>query len=230
MNQHVTRPAKSERTPLGLKLTEPQPLSGIPAVWRFAALVSTLVMGALALIGALYLGRTILLPVVAGIVVGITLTPVVKFGTRFRLPTPVSALLVVILAVAVIGLVVTFFAAPLTEWIARAPEIGAAVQQKLRVFEYPLSVLQWNSRTPVANREPNEAGHAVGAHALKLHLRRCAGPAVLERVQDEVPEDLRDPLRLTDHRWQHGWHAHLGSVELATAREISEDSVHQLPQ
>ena len=27
------------------------------------------------------------------------------------------------------------------EWIARAPEIGAAVQQKLRVFEYPLSVL-----------------------------------------------------------------------------------------
>src|SRR6266404_5325970 len=140
MNQHM-RPGKSERTPLGLTLTEPQPLSGIPAVWRFAALVSTLGMGALALIGALYLGRTILLPVVAGIVVGITLTPVVKFGCRFRLPTPVSALLVVILAVAVIGLVVTFFAAPLTEWIARAPEIGAAVQQKLRVFEYPLSVL-----------------------------------------------------------------------------------------
>jgi predicted PurR-regulated permease PerM len=141
MNQRVTRPDKSERTSLGLMLTEPQPLSGIPAVWRFAALVSTLLMGALALIGALYLGRTILLPVVAGIVVGITLTPVVKFGVRYRLPTPVSALLVIVLAVAAVVLVLTFFAAPLTEWIGRAPEIAAAVQQKLRVLDYPLSVL-----------------------------------------------------------------------------------------
>ena len=53
MNQHV-KPGKPERTELGLTLTEPQPLSGIPAVWRLAALVSTLVMGALAIIAALY--------------------------------------------------------------------------------------------------------------------------------------------------------------------------------
>ena len=38
-------------------------------------------------------------------------------------------------------MLLTFFAAPLTEWIARAPEIGAAVQEKMRVFDYPLSVL-----------------------------------------------------------------------------------------
>ena len=97
-------------------------------------------------------------------------------------------------------------------------------------LEYPLSVLQWNSRTPVAYREPNEARHAVGAHALELHARSCAGPPVLERVQDEIPEDLRDPLRLTDHRWQPGWHTYFGSVELTAARKISDDSVHQLPQ
>src|SRR6188508_1552088 len=75
MNQHVARPGKSERTEHGLTLTEPLPLSGIPAVWRLAALVSTLVMGALAIVGALYLGRSILLPVVAGLIVGITLAP-----------------------------------------------------------------------------------------------------------------------------------------------------------
>ena len=40
-----------------------------------------------------------------------------------------------------VGLVLTFFAAPLTEWIARAPEIGKVVQEKLRVLDYPLSVL-----------------------------------------------------------------------------------------
>ena len=140
MNQHV-KPGKSERTEHGLTLTEPLPLSGIPAVWRLAALVSTLVMGALAIIAALYLGRSILLPVVAGLIVGITLAPAVKFGSRLSIPQPVSALLVVLSVVAVIGLLITFFAAPLTEWIARAPEIGAAVKGKLRVFDYPIAVL-----------------------------------------------------------------------------------------
>jgi predicted PurR-regulated permease PerM len=140
MNQHV-RPAQPARDEYGVILTEPQPLSGIPAVWRLAALISTLVMGGLAIVGALYLGRSILLPVVAGLIVGVTLAPIVKFGSRRGIPQPVSALLVIVLLIGMVGLVLTFFAAPLTEWIARAPEIGAAVQQKLRVFEYPLSVL-----------------------------------------------------------------------------------------
>ena len=141
MNQHVTRPGKSERTEHGLTLTEPLPLPDNPALWRFAALVSTLVMGALAIIAGLYLGRSILLPVVAGLIVGITLAPAVRFGSRLSIPQPVSALLVVFSVVAVIGLLITFFAAPITEWIARAPEIGAAVQAKLRVLDYPLQVL-----------------------------------------------------------------------------------------
>lgn len=140
MNQHV-KPGKSERTEHGLTLTEPLPLSGIPALWRFAALVSTLVMGALAIIAALYLGRSILLPVAAGLIVGITLAPAVNLGSRWSVPQPVSAMLVIVLLVGLIGLLITFFAAPLTEWIARAPEIGAAVQAKLRVFDYPIRVL-----------------------------------------------------------------------------------------
>lgn len=158
MNQHVTRPGKAERqqdkqdkserqqsraerVADGVKLTNVQPLPDIPAVWRLGAVVATQIMGAIALIAALYFGRSILLPVVAGIVVGITLTPAVKLGKRYNIPMPVSTILVVVLAVGIIGLVLTFFAAPLIEWIGRAPEIGAAVKEKLRIFEYPLSVL-----------------------------------------------------------------------------------------
>ena len=141
MNQHVMRPDQSERTEYGLTLTDAQPLSGIPALWRLAALLATLLMGVLALIAALHFGRSILLPVVAALIVGITLAPAVKFGSRFAIPQPVSALLVVVLVAVLVGLVLTFFAAPLTEWIARAPEIGKVVQEKLRVLDYPLSVL-----------------------------------------------------------------------------------------
>src|SRR5262245_21406214 len=142
MNQHVLRPGRSERTPHGLRLTDAQPLSGIPAVWRLAAMVSTLVMGALATIAALYFGRSILLPVTAALIVGVTLAPIVKLGSRLNVPQPVSALLLIALVVGVIVLVGTLFAAPLTGWIARAPEIGVAVKQKLHALDYPLLVFR----------------------------------------------------------------------------------------
>jgi predicted PurR-regulated permease PerM len=126
----------------GVRLTDVHPLPDIPAVWRVGAMVATQIMGILALIAALYFGRSILLPVAAGIIVGITLVPAVKAGSRFGFPPALSATMVVMLAAVVIGLLLTFFAAPLTEWIGRAPEIGAAVQEKLHVFDYPLAVLR----------------------------------------------------------------------------------------
>jgi predicted PurR-regulated permease PerM len=141
MNEHVKRPSRIERDAFGLRLTDVQPLSGIPAVWRLGAILSTLLMGFLALIAALYLGRAALLPVVAALVVGITLSPVTEYGARFGIPTPVSAVALIAGLAAVVGGLATFFAGPVNEWIARAPEIGAAVQQKLRVFDYPLSLL-----------------------------------------------------------------------------------------
>jgi predicted PurR-regulated permease PerM len=116
-------------------------------------------MGFLALIAALYFGRPILLPVTAALIVGITLSPATEFGVKYKIPTAVSAIAVVALLVTVLGVLLTFFATPLTEWIARAPEIGAAVQAKVRVFEYPLSVLRdlKNAVMPSAAHGPTVA-------------------------------------------------------------------------
>ena len=50
-----SRPKPSARSVFGIQLTDAQPLSGIPAIWRLGAIASTLLMGALALIAALYL-------------------------------------------------------------------------------------------------------------------------------------------------------------------------------
>jgi predicted PurR-regulated permease PerM len=175
MNEHVKRPSRTERTEFGLRLTDAQPLSGIPAVWRLGAILSTLLMGFLAFIAALYFGRPVLLPVVAALVVGITLSPVTEFGARFNIPTPVSAVALIVVLAAVVGVLITFFAAPVSEWIGRAPEIGQAVQQKLRVFEYPLSVLH-NIRStimpgstsgPTVSVESNPA-EVVGAVVLAV--------------------------------------------------------------
>src|SRR5215213_8674711 len=141
MNEHVRRPDKSEHSLFGLKLTDAQPLSDIPAVWRLGAIFSTLLMGGIGLIAALYFGRPILLPVTAALIVGITLSPAIEFAARYNIPSPVSAIVLVALLTTAIGALLTFFSGPVTEWIARAPEIGAAVQAKMRVFDYPLAVL-----------------------------------------------------------------------------------------
>jgi predicted PurR-regulated permease PerM len=153
MNQHVMGADKSdrqrsdrqsfdERYDFGLKLTDAKPLTGIPALWRLAALVATLGMGVLAAIAGLFFGRSIILPVAAGLIIGITLAPAVTFGARFGVPPAVSAILIVLSLATTIGAGLTFFASPLTEWIARAPEIGAVVQEKLRVLDYPLSIVR----------------------------------------------------------------------------------------
>jgi len=184
MNEHVRRPEQTEHSMFGLKLTDAQPLSGIPAVWRLGALISTLGMAFLALIAALYFGRPVLLPVVAALIVGITLSPLIEFGARFRIPTAVSAVLVVLAVSTLIAVLVTFFATPLTDWISRAPEIGAAVQKKLRVFDYPLSVLGHikSSLMPAAAKGPTvsvETSPAEVVSALVLAITPAVGQFVV---------------------------------------------------
>jgi predicted PurR-regulated permease PerM len=183
MNQHVMRPDNSERTEYGLTLTDAQPLSGIPALWRLAAMMATLLMGVLALIAALHFGRSILLPVVAALIVGITLAPAVKLGAHISIPQPVSAVLVVALVAVVVSLLLTFFAAPLTEWIARAPEIGRVVQEKLRVLEYPLAVLRdiRGALIPAASHGPTVAIESNPAEMVGLALVTIT-PAVSQFV------------------------------------------------
>jgi predicted PurR-regulated permease PerM len=48
----------------------------------------------------------------------------------------------VVALVGAVAITVTLIAAPVTEWIGRAPEIGASIRQKLYVLDRPLSALR----------------------------------------------------------------------------------------
>ena len=52
--------------------------------------------------------------------------------------------------VAAAAIVVTLLAAPLGEWIGRAPEIGASIKQKLYVFDRPLGGAARTAEEPAA--------------------------------------------------------------------------------
>ena len=167
MNEQVRRPARAQRNEFGLTLTDAQPLAGRSAVLRLGAMISTLAMGFIAFIGALYFGRPVLLPIVAALIVGITLSPPIEWGVRHGIPAPVSAVGVVLGASAMIVVLFTLFATPVPEWISRAPEIGAALREKLRVFEYPLSVFN-NIKSAIMPAAANGPKVAVEASPAEL--------------------------------------------------------------
>jgi predicted PurR-regulated permease PerM len=91
---------------------------------------------------ALEFGRTILLPVVSAAVIGLMLGPLVGLASRYRIPTWLSATLVMAIFIALLSLAVTLLSAPVVEWIGKAPDVGHTLREKLQVFDRPLAALR----------------------------------------------------------------------------------------
>ncbi|HEY6259462.1 MAG TPA: AI-2E family transporter [Xanthobacteraceae bacterium] len=135
-----------------LIINDPQPLATADDVWGGAAEMATVGIFLLLLVTCLYVGRPILLPVFAAFLIGTTFAPLVKHTRRHGVPPWVTALTLVALIVAAAGVAVTMLAAPIAEWIGKAPEIGAAIKQQLYVFDRPLAAFHdlENSLMPAA--------------------------------------------------------------------------------
>jgi predicted PurR-regulated permease PerM len=93
----------------------------------------------LALVTCLYFCRPILLPVLAAVLIGTTFAPIIKHADHYGVSPWVTAIALVTLMVAAAGLMLTLLAAPITDWMGKAPEIGASIQQQLYVFDRPLA-------------------------------------------------------------------------------------------
>jgi predicted PurR-regulated permease PerM len=89
----------------------------------------------------LYLCRPLLLPVMAAVVVGITLAPMVKMAARRGVPPWLTAGAIGLIALAAAGIGVTLLAKPVTSWVARAPEIGTILRERLYWLGRPIAAL-----------------------------------------------------------------------------------------
>ena len=83
----------------------------------------------------------VLMPIFAATIVALTLGPVVKAANRRGISPWITALIIVVLCVGGLSLAATALAGPISEWIGRAPEIGARIGQKLSVLEQPFASL-----------------------------------------------------------------------------------------
>ena len=131
-------------------------------VWASAAQMATIGIFVVVLGACLYFCRPILLPVFAGLVVGMTLAPIVKAARRFGIPPWITALVLGVALLAATGAAVTWFAAPVTEWISKAPEIGATIKQKLYVLDRPLAALRELQDAVLGSSGPAAAPSQLG--------------------------------------------------------------------
>ena len=130
------------RSPDIPSVSDPQPTGELARFWRTAAQSATIGMFVILAIVALSLARPLLLPVASAFVVSMMLGPLSARAERYKLPSLVSAIILWLLVVGVFYGVIVLLASPVVDWIGKAPDIGRNIQEKLRVLDRPLSVLQ----------------------------------------------------------------------------------------
>jgi predicted PurR-regulated permease PerM len=135
-------PREASHPHFGLSFNDPQPVTAVARFWRTAAQASTIGMFTILLIAALSFARPILLPVASAFVVTMMLGPLSSRAERYRIPSPVSALVFWLLVIAAFYGVLVLLAAPVVDWIGKAPEIGRNIQEKLHVLDRPIAALQ----------------------------------------------------------------------------------------
>ncbi len=103
---------------------------------------SVIFIGLIAFIFALQAGEYILAPITMGIVVGLMLGPVATRIERKGAPPGLSAFIVFILFILIVGLFALAIAAPLSLWTARIPQIWAGLQAQLAQFREPIEAMR----------------------------------------------------------------------------------------
>ena len=125
-----------------LVLSDPRPVDNVRTVWASAGQAANIGIFLLLFGAFLYVGRAILLPILAAAIIALTLAPLIKAGKRRGISPWLSGFCIVALAFGAIGLAATAIAGPVSGWIGRAPEIGATIKERLAVFDRPLASLQ----------------------------------------------------------------------------------------
>jgi predicted PurR-regulated permease PerM len=89
----------------------------------------------------LYVGRPLVLPILAAAILALTLGPLVKAAKGIGIPTWITAMLILLFGFGALSVGAMALAKPVSDWIARAPEIGASIKDKLAVLDQPMADL-----------------------------------------------------------------------------------------
>ncbi|MDB5524791.1 MAG: family transporter [Rhizobium sp.] len=79
----------------------------------------------------LYLGRDFLTPVLLAFMLATTLSPIVRYFSKWSVPPALSATLLIVISAAVFGMIGYGTSGPVSQMISGAPEISAKLQERV---------------------------------------------------------------------------------------------------
>lgn len=92
---------------------------------------SLIVLAIIATFCALYVARELFLPIAMAVLLALTLSPVVRAFSRFGLPAPLSAFILIASTALVLVIVAYLLSSPVATFVAQAPQMGAELRYKL---------------------------------------------------------------------------------------------------
>jgi predicted PurR-regulated permease PerM len=120
----------------------PSNFSTLRIFGRHSQQVVLLAIAAILLGLVLYQARAVVVPVVAAIIIGSTIGPYADYAERRGIPTFLIYLGMTLLICLIPYAAVVSLSEPVTSWIARAPEVGALLEGRLRFLERPMIALR----------------------------------------------------------------------------------------
>ena len=104
---------------------------------------SLLILASLACLYTLYFAKELLLPVTLALLFMLLLqAPMRLLTTRLRLPSPLAAVLVILALFGCLALMALAVSVPASDWIAKAPQTFAVLEEKLAILKQPLAALK----------------------------------------------------------------------------------------
>ena len=96
----------------------------------------------LLMIAALHFSAALAIPIFAALVIGSMTGPLIDTLNERGISPVITALLLLCAVILIFYGLLVFLSAPIASWIARAPEIGEALRQRLAFLERPAQALQ----------------------------------------------------------------------------------------
>ena len=149
--------------PLGLAAEAPEAFPTF-ALRQASAQFAVVGIFLILLIAALSMARPVLLPVTAAFVVTMMLGPLSVQADRHKVPKVVTAIVLWLLVVGMFYGLIMLLAAPVVDWVGKAPEISRNIQDKLRLFDGPIAALR-DLRNALL---PSDTGKDVGFDIMSI--------------------------------------------------------------
>ena len=139
-----------------------------------------LMLGAILLLmlfTTIYFAKDVVLPIALGLLLSLTLSPLVRGARRLGISPPLSAFVIIFLISAVIGVSVYFLGGIIADWIKEAPQFGAELRYKLSSLTRSMDAMQ------DASAQVEEIAGAGGKNVPKVAV---AQPGLLSNALSSV--------------------------------------------